>query len=87
MSPLEDLITKLVAVSPIAAALIVLVVLFLRHIQKRDASWEQAVKDMNDKQLMSHDKCSDAVRKNTEVMGRVKQLLETRIKQVGGEHG
>lgn len=82
-----EILEKFLAASPIGAGLIIMTVLFLRYVARRDDRWQETVKDMNSKQLMSHDRCSDAVKESTEVMGRVKQLLETRIKQVGGEHG
>ena len=81
---MEDLITKLIAVSPIAAALIVMSWQFLRYMRTRDKEWTDTIKGINNKQMAAHDVCMGLVKDNTLMMGEVKQLLETRIRQVGG---
>ena len=81
---MEDLITKLIAVSPIAAALIVMSWQFLRYMTRRDKEWSDTVRIMSDKQNTANESCSTTVKENTLMMGQVKQLLEHRIRQVGG---
>jgi hypothetical protein len=84
---MEDLFTKLIAVSPIAAALIIVTVLFLRYMTKRDASWEKTWRAMSDNHIKSHESCAETIKENTVTMSKVEKLLELRIKQVGGDHG
>jgi len=84
---MEDLVTKLIAVSPIAAALIIVTVLFLRYMTKRDASWERTWKEMSVNHIKSHESCAETIKENTVTMSKVEKLLELRIKQVGGDHG
>lgn len=81
---MEDLITKLIAVSPIAAALIGMSWQFLRYMKTRDKEWADTVKIMSEKQTQAHETCTITVKENTLMMGQVKQLLETRIRQAGG---
>lgn len=84
---MEDLVTKLIAVSPIAAALIIMAVLFLRYMTKRDASWENTWKEMSTNHVKSHESCAKTIKENTVTMSKVEKLLDLRIKQVGGENG
>jgi hypothetical protein len=81
---MEDLITKLIAVSPIAAALIGMSWQFLRYMKSRDKEWADTVKIMSAKQTSANEICTTTVKENTLMMGQVKQLLETRIRQAGG---
>jgi len=85
---MEDLITKLIAVSPIAAALIVMSWQFLRYMTRRDKEWTDTVREISAKQNSVHLTCAETVKENTLMMGEVKQLLGARIRQMGGEqHG
>lgn len=82
---MEDVLGKLIAVSPIGALLIIMTIVFLRYMTKRDTSWSNTWKEMSKNQVKSHDNCAKTVEKNTVVMSQVKQLLELRIKQMNGE--
>jgi hypothetical protein len=84
---MEDLVTRLIAVSPIAAALIGMSWQFLRYMRSRDKEWADTVKIMSTKQNTAHEVCTTTVKENTLMMGQVKQLLETRIRQIGDGHG
>ena len=81
---MEDLITRLIAVSPIAAALIIMSWQFLRYMKVRDKEWADTVREMSKRQKDSGEHCLTTVKENTLMMGQVKQLLEHRIRQVGG---
>lgn len=81
---METLMAELIAVSPIAAAMIIMTVLFLRYMRSRDKEWSETVKHINSKQVKVHDTCMETVKENTLVMGKVEKLLELRIKQIGG---
>lgn len=81
---MEDLVTKLIAVSPIAAALIGMSWQFLRYMKTRDKEWSDTVKEMSKRTNDSQENCLKTVKENTMMMGQVKQLLETRIRQAGG---
>jgi hypothetical protein len=81
---MESLITQLIAVSPIGAALIVMSWQFLRHMKTRDKEWSDTVREISGKQVAAHSICNETVKENTLMMGQVKQLLEHRIRQAGG---
>lgn len=81
---MDDLLARLVAASPIAAALIAMSWQFLKYMKVRDTEWAQTVKIMSEKQTQAHETCTITVKENTLMMGQVKQLLETRIRQAGG---
>ena len=82
-----DILKELIGASPIAAALIALAVLFFRYMKSRDKEWTDTVKHMSEQQIKAHDSCVTTVKENTLMMGEVKQLIQTRIRQVGEEHG
>jgi len=77
---------ELIAVSPIAAAMIIMTVLFLKYMRSRDKEWGETVKFISTQQVKAHDTCTETVKENTMMMGEVKQLIQTRIRQAG-EHG
>ncbi len=77
---------ELIAVSPIAAAMIIMTVLFLRYMRHRDKEWSDTVRYISSQQVKVHDSCIETVKENTMMMGEVKQLIQTRIRQVG-DHG
>lgn len=81
---MEDLIARLIVASPIAAALIGLSWQFLRYMKTRDKEWADTVKEMSRRTNDSQENCLKTVKENTLMMGQVKQLLETRIRQAGG---
>ena len=81
-----EILRELIGASPIAAALILLAVLFFRYMKLRDKEWTDTVRHMSDQQIKSHDSCVTTVKENTMMMGEVKQLIQTRIRQEGG-HG
>jgi len=68
---------ELIAVSPIAAAMIIMTVLFLRYMRHRDKEWSDTIKHISGQQ-------TETVKDNTLVMGKVEKLLDLRIKQIGG---
>ncbi len=81
---MEDLLAELVGASPIAVALIVTSFIFLKYMSRRDKEWIDTVREMSKKQNATHETCTTTVKENTLMMGQVKQLLETRIRQAGG---
>jgi hypothetical protein len=81
---MEDLIAKLIVASPIAAALIGMSWQFLRYMRVRDKEWADTIRHMSKRMNDSQENCLKTVKENTLMMGRMAQLLETRIKQVRG---
>lgn len=89
---MEEALMKLVITVPAAAAVIITVALFLKSQRTHQADHNKLTKEITDRFTSCHDECTDAVKENrtsvaenTVVLTRLSTLLETRIKQTGGE--
>ena len=70
---------------PIAVAVIVISVLWMKHTRFRDKEWIDAVKGINAAQVKRNEACDSTVRENTKIMGRVEKLLDVIISKLGKE--
>ena len=76
---MEQLLRDFVVSSPIAAALIVAIWLFLKYLARRDKEWTDTVKLINERMVEALARCTQAVHQNTEMLGRVQGLLEMQL--------
>jgi hypothetical protein len=89
---MEETLTKLVITVPAAAAVIVTVCLFLRAQKTYQEAYGKLTKEVTDRFAACHKEYSEAVKEsrasvteNTKVLSRLSTLIETMIRQTGGE--
>lgn len=82
---MDNLMTELLADSPVAIAVIIISVLWFRHSKARDKEWSETTRLMNDAQLRRNESCAETVQENTKVMARVEKLLDVIIEKIGGQ--
>jgi hypothetical protein len=89
---MEDALLKLVVTVPSAAAVIFVVVLFLRSQDRTRKDHNGVIERMSKNAIKCQEDCDEAVKEtnrvvteNTKVLTRLTTLIETRIRQSGGE--
>ena len=81
---MEDLVIKLVERIPVAAAVIITVWLFLKQQRQLSKEWCNTVERITRLSGECQEECTTAVRENSQMLGRVAELIDIRIKQNRG---
>ena len=73
---MDDFLSEAVKQVPSLVVLAFVVVVFLKHLARRDISKESADQRRDDRSLACMNKCSSAIDRNTEMLGQVAKVVE-----------